>query len=137
MPRFLTRLAARGWRLGRLARIATLTVVAAATMFAERALAPRAWDTVSYAWSYAEGHVAQGYWDQGLATAFVATRALTSFGPAVIIAMLPLLIGWLLSRGVRVRGDPPRSEDRHDWPGRAPTGSYRVLLSDHLPQTSA
>ncbi len=51
---------------------------------------------MSYALSYAEGHIAQGYWDRSKALVFLAESTLRIFGLPAVLAACPVLVGWLL-----------------------------------------
>ena len=91
-------LLARGWRFGRIVQTAILVVTVVAVILAEWSIAPWAWDTMTYALSYAEGHVTQGYWDRGMALVFILESGLRIFAPPAALAACPVLIGWFMRR---------------------------------------
>lgn len=88
----------RGGRRRHIARGAVFATIALVAVVGERELAPRAWDIFTYAQSYAAGHVAAGYWDEGQARWFVVTTTLHTLLPLIALALCPLLVGWWLGR---------------------------------------
>lgn len=63
-----------------------------------RQFAPSAWEIMTYAQSYARGHVAAGYLDQGQADWFVASAMLRTLMPLGLLVLCPVLVGLWLSR---------------------------------------
>lgn len=86
----------QGWRPGRYARVAILSLVTFVAIIGELRLAPRAWEAWTYARSYATGHIVAGYWSQGQAAAFLIECALRIFLLPVVLALIPVLLGWLI-----------------------------------------
>jgi len=81
-----------------MARGAVVAATTTVAIVAGRELAPRGWDIVTYAYSYAVGHVAAGYWDQGQALWFIAKNGLAMLILVILLASGPLLVGWWFSR---------------------------------------
>lgn len=88
---------ARGWRARQVGKAAILAAVALAAVGAELWLAPRAWEIVTYAHAYGRTQVEQG-WTRDRATLLVVRTAVITLGPAIAIAAVPALVGWLLNR---------------------------------------
>ena len=82
----------------RLARATVLVSSGLAVILVERALAPRAWEAVSYAQSYLEGQVESGYCTRVEALISMAPITLLNLGVPCLLAVIPFLVGWLLDR---------------------------------------
>lgn len=86
------------WRRGPVVRGVVLLVVAAGAIYSEMVMAPQIWEMISYAQSYADGHVRGGGWTQEQAARLVIERTITALAVPAVIALCPLLLGYLLSR---------------------------------------
>ena len=80
------------------ARATVLVSSGLAVILVERALAPRAWEAVSWAQSYSEAYVERGYWTPLEALISMAPIILLNLGVPCLLAVIPFLVGWLLDR---------------------------------------
>lgn len=62
----------------------------------ELPLFAEAWEIVTYAMAYAEGHVREGYWDRQRAAAFVAISLARNAAPLVMPVVIAILLGVLI-----------------------------------------
>jgi len=79
-------------------RAGVLVVLGILVIVAEVWLAPRALENLAYALSYAQGQLQQGYWSMGQSSLHVLVSALANLGPVLVLAALPTVATWWISR---------------------------------------